>query len=295
MRPAVLIYNPKSGRRRTQGILPTILARIERAGFHVEPLATAGPGDATRLAREAAARPGVEVAFAMGGDGTLREAAAGLLGSEVALGLLPAGTANVMSLALGLPRRALAAASALPGLEPQAIDVGMVGDEPFLMCATAGLDAAVMARQDGKLKKFLGPGAMVWPALHQWWKYDYPHIELRFAGRSVRVSHFAVCNIPYYGGSFQMAPGADLRDGLLDLVFFRGSGRRATLGMARDLALGRHVKRRDVEVHKVEEVELVGPADVQLQIDGDVPAVAPPVRIGLARQRLWVLAPTPCA
>ncbi len=283
MRRAVLVYNPKSGRRLSQRRLPAIIEILGHGGFAVEPRPTSGPGDATRLARAAVADGGVEVVFALGGDGTLREVAAGLLGSEVVLGPLAAGTTNVMALALGLPREARAAARVLPRCEPVVIDVGVAGGEPFLMCATGGLDAAVMARQDGGLKKLLGRGAMVAPVLSQWWRYGYPDLELLIDGqRRERVSYFAVCNIPYYAGTFRMAPEADYRDGRLDLVLFHGRGRRRTLGLIRDLALGRHHRRADVEILRVEAVELLAPSDACVQVDGDVPAVKPPLRIGLA-------------
>lgn len=290
MRRAVLVYNPKSGRRLSQRRLPAILGILRGGGFAVEPLPTVGPGDATRLAREAAAG-GAEVVFSLGGDGTLREVAAGLLGSEVALGTLPAGTANVMALALGLPREARAAARVLPRCEPVAIDVGVAGGEPFLMLATGGIDAAIMVHQDGRLKKYLGRGAIVGPTVGQLWRYAYPGLELLVDGDRETAGYFAVCNIAYYAGGFRMAPAADFRDGLLDLVLFRGRGRSATLGLLRDLALGRHHRRPDVELRRVEEIELLGPPGVPVQVDGDVVAAAPPLRIGLARQKLWMLAP----
>jgi diacylglycerol kinase family enzyme len=179
----------------------------------------------------------------------------------------------------------------LPRCEAQAIDVGTVGSEPFLMGATGGLDAAVMSWQDGELKKLLGRGALVGATFRQWWSYDYPTIELRVDGRRERVSYFAACNIPYYGGGVRMAPEADFRDGLLDLVLFRGSGRLETLALGRDLLLGRHLRRSDVELRRVEEIELLGPPGVRMQLDGDLPVVEPPVRIGVAEEKLWVLMP----
>jgi len=291
VRRAVLVYNPESGRRLSQRWLPAIVEILAGGGFAVEPRPTSAPGDATRLAREAVSG-GVEVVFCLGGDGTLREVAAGLLGSEVILGPLPAGTANVMAIALGLPREARAAARVLPRCEPVAIDVGVAGGEPFLMCATGGIDAAVMARQDGSLKKLLGRGAIVAPTVGQLWRYAYPDLELLIDGhRRERVSYFAVCNIPYYAGAFRMAPAADFRDRRLDLVLFHGRGRLRTLGLMRDLALGRHHRRPDVEILRVEAVELVGPPDAPVQIDGDVVTGAPPLRIGLVSERLWILAP----
>ncbi len=292
MPKAILIYNPKSGRQAASRLLPAVLEALRAGGFEVEPAATEGPGDATRIAREAVAGSAIEAAFAMGGDGTLREVARGLLGSEVALAPLPAGTANVMALALGLPRRALDAARVMARCGRRALDVGMAGDEPFLMQVSAGLDAAVMARQDSAAKKRYGMAAIGLTALGRWWNYQYPRMELRFEGRTERVSHFAVCNIPFYAGAFRMAPDADPGDGRLDLVFFRGGGRAATLGLARDLALGRHLKRADVEAVRVAEVELAGPSEQYLvQVDGDVLSGPTPLVISLAEQRLWVLAP----
>ncbi len=292
MRRAVLIYNPKSGRQVARRLLPAVLATLRAGGFEVEPVATEGPGDATRIARAATAETEIEIAFAMGGDGTLREVARGLLGSDVALAPLPAGTTNVLALTLGLPRRADRAARVMAACRRRRLDVGLAGGEPFLMQVSAGLDAVVMARQDSGAKKRFGKAAVAWTSLRHWWGYKYPYLELRVDGRAERVSHFAACNIPHYAGAFRMAPGADPGDGRLDLVLFRGRGRAATLGFARDLGLGRHLAREDVEARQVAELELVGPADDYLvQIDGDVLIGPMPLKISLAEERLWVLAP----
>ncbi len=290
MHQGVLIYNPEAGGD-VGRLLPRIAGELAAGGFVLEPRPTSGPGDATVLARQAVAQ-GAEVAFALGGDGTLREVAAGLLGSDVALGALPAGTANVLALALGLPRRALAAARALRGGRPRPIDVGLVGEEPFLMMASCGLDSQVMARQSPRWKKRFGRAAFGVTALRQWWSYGYPEVEVRHAGSSVRGTLVAVCNVPYYGGKLRMAPGADFADGLLDVVVFRGRGRLMTLGFALELARGRHVGRRDVEVMRVKEVEIVAPPEMRLQIDGDVLEAAAPFTVRVSDQRLSVLLPS---
>ncbi len=301
MRDAVLIYNPKSGRQVARRLLPAVLERLRAGGFEVEPLATTGPRDATRLARDAA-KSGAEVVFAMGGDGTLREVAEGLLGSESVLGPLPAGTANVLRRALGLPGTALEVAELLTRCEAREIDVGTVNagtvnagtvdGEPFLMMASCGLDAAVMAHQNAGLKKLFGPAALGFAILRRWWNYAYPEIELVAEGERLHASLVVVSNIPFYGGDFRIAPSADFRDGKLDLVAFHGRGRRATLSFGRDLALGRHLERPDVTLLQVEEVEILGPPGIPFQADGDVLALAPPVTVSLAAHRLRVLLPS---
>lgn len=289
MRQAVLIYNPKAGGK-VDALVPRIAEELSAGGFVLESCPTKGPGDATELARRAVG-DGAEVAFALGGDGTLREVAAGLLGSDVALGALPAGTANVLAVALGIPRNALAAARALAGGRRMEIDVGLAGEEPFLMMASCGLDSEVMAHQSPWWKKRFGRAAFGVTMLRHWWSYGYPEVEVQHAGRSVRGTLAAVCNVPFYGGKFKMAPEADFTDRLFDVVVFRGRGRRATLAFNLQLARGLHVRRADVEEMRVREVEIVAPPEVRLQIDGDVLAAPPPFRFRMSENRLSVLLP----
>ncbi len=257
----------------------------------IEATPTGAPGEATRLAAAAVAG-GAEVVFAFGGDGTLREAAAGLLGTDAALAPLPGGTVNVVALALGVPRNPLQAARALTAGRAIEMDIGRCGDEIFLMQASAGLDARVMARLPPHLKRRLGRAAVLWTGILQWSVYGYPEIELLADGRPARATFAAICNLPYYAGGLLLAPGASVSDGWLDLVLFRGHGRRRTLAFARDLVRGRHLDRGDVELRRVREVELLGPADLAVQIDGDPLPCRPPVTVSLARQRLRMLSPT---
>ena len=293
VRKAALIYNPKSGGQASGRMLPQVLALLQGSGFDVEAWPTGGPGDATRLGRRAVEQGGIEVVFVMGGDGTVRETAAGILGSEIALGVLPAGTANVLSLALGLPPDVRRAAKAMKDAAVSEIDVGRIEGDPFLMMASGGIDAAVMAHQQAALKKHFGRAAMATAACIEWWCYPCPQIALRIDGHNEeRASFFAVCNIPFYGGRLRLAPAADCRDGLLDLVLFHGHGRAAMLGFARDLMLGRHTRRRDVQMRRVRAVEVLGPAELGIQVDGDVLPLSPPLRIDLHPHRLRVLTPS---
>ena len=101
MRSAALIYNPTAGRQRHEQLLAAVLSALREGGFGVEPVPTRAPGDASRLARDRAGR--MEAVFAFGGDGTVREVAAGLLGTETALGIVPGGTVNVLSMSLADP------------------------------------------------------------------------------------------------------------------------------------------------------------------------------------------------
>jgi diacylglycerol kinase (ATP) len=293
VRSAALIYNPTAGRQRHEQILESVLSALRESGFDVEPVPTQAPGDATRLAR---ARAGMmegkmDVVFAFGGDGTVREVAAGLLGTETALGIVPGGTVNVLSMSLGLPRDPLSAARLAGRLEVQKLDVGLIGEMPFLMMVSAGLDSSVMAGLDTRLKWRIGKAAYVWQGLQEWWRYPYPRFEVIADGDPLEASFVAVSNIPYYGGAYALAPGARPHDGKLDLVLFQGRGRSDTLGFALDLLRGVHLRRSDVTVRHVQEVELRSPAGAVAQIDGDVCEERLPFTVRIAPDPLLVLSP----
>ena len=289
MRPAALIYNPTAGRQRHEQLLDSVLSALRQGGFEVEPVPTQAPGDATRLARARAGR--MEAVFAFGGDGTVREVAAGLLGTETALGIVPGGTVNVLSMSLGLPRDPLSAARLAGRLEAQQLDVGLINEMPFLMMVSAGLDSSAMAALDTRLKWRIGKAAYVWQGLQEWWRYPYPRFEVIADGDALEASFVAVSNIPYYAGAYALAPGARPHDGKLDLVLFRGHGRRETLGFALDFLRGAHVRRSDVTVRHVREVELRSPAGAVAQIDGDVCEERLPFTVRIAPDPLRVLSP----
>lgn len=287
---SILIYNPTAGRRRSGTLLPRLVESLTRGGFQVEPAATKAPGSATSLAREAAA-DGVERVFVLGGDGTVREAAVGIQGTDAALGILPGGTVNVLGRALGLPRHPLQAAGRMERCTPHRFDVGQCGATPFLMMASSGLDAEVMATLNPMRKARLGQLGILADGISRWWSYSYPEIRLTADGRPCTATLAVASNIPLYGGSFRIAPEARWDDGLLDLVLFHGAHRFSTLSFAASLAFGRHVQRKDVEILRVSEVIFEGPEGIPLQIDGDVCTEPLPARLSVAAEPVWVLAP----
>jgi YegS/Rv2252/BmrU family lipid kinase len=290
LRNATLIYNPVAGRGRTASLAHRICQTLEAEGWRVEPLESRQPGETERLAR-AAARAAVDAVFALGGDGTLRECAAGVLGSESAVAFLPGGTTNVMALPLGLPQDPHQACRLLANGRPGELDVGLCGQTPFLMQASVGLDAAAIAALQPTTKRFLGKGAIVPAALKAWLAYGYPSFEISIDKESYTATFAAVCNIPFYGGKWRMAPAARPTDGRLHLVLFGGRGRSRTLSFAFDMLRDRHLERGDVKILTVETVILPEVPGLTLQLDGDSFPDRLPARVQLSPHRLRVLLP----
>jgi diacylglycerol kinase family enzyme len=158
---------------------------------------------------------------------------------------------------------------------------------------SAGPDAAVMAEVEGAAKSRYGMAAVAAQGLGTLRRYRFPAVEARWNGETASGAFVAVCNIPLYGGPFAMAPAARFDDDWLDLVLLQTSGRVAALAFWGDLLRGRHLERRDVVAACVGEVELLGPPELPLQVDGDLCRETLPVRVTVAPQKLRVLAPGP--
>src|SRR6201994_1414995 len=127
--------------------LKNLVVYALRGSYQVDAIDTESRDHATKLTREAA-REGYDVVVAFGGDGTVNEAANGLVGSGTPLTCLPGGRANVYCRMLGVPADVVDATEHLLGMaydwNPRRVDVGRVNDRYFTFSAGAGLDASVV-------------------------------------------------------------------------------------------------------------------------------------------------------
>lgn len=142
------VRNPRAGGAGNPGRLERIRAEFRRAGVEFRETPTEGPGHAAALAREHAAA-GAPVVFCWGGDGTLAEAARGLLDTGTALAPLPGGTMNVLAREIGLPRRAPRAVRALLAGRVITVRPGRVRPIPAVRPGGAGRSPGNPAEPEG--------------------------------------------------------------------------------------------------------------------------------------------------
>src|SRR2546423_13803330 len=131
--------------------LKNLVVYALRGSYQVDAIDTESRDHATELTREAASE-GYDVVVAFGGDGTVNEAANGLVGTGTPLTCLPGGSQNVFCRILGIPGDVVDATEHLLRIaddwQPRRVDVGRVNGRAFLFCAGAGLDASVTERVD---------------------------------------------------------------------------------------------------------------------------------------------------
>ncbi len=161
--------------------------------FEVDAVDTEARGHATELCREAA-HEGYDVVVAFGGDGTVNEAANGLLGSSTPLCCLPGGSANAFGKMLGIPGDVVDATEHLLAMaddwRPRLVDLGVVNGRCFTFASGLGLDASVVERVDAnpRMKARFGPYFFTWVAVGTFLRRYLiapPRLELDACGRKL--------------------------------------------------------------------------------------------------------------
>ncbi|HEX6655398.1 MAG TPA: diacylglycerol kinase family protein [Candidatus Limnocylindria bacterium] len=267
-RPILLLVNPAAGGKpaspgsQQPALEPEALRdHLSHNGPDVELHELREDDDPGRLAAAAASKDR-DVVVA-GGDGTVRPAAAALVHTQAALGVIPRGSWNNIATGWGLPRDEAAAMEVIVTGRQRQVDVGLAwrpaqgaaddGEPPadaaaFFEAAGVGLDAA------GFGAAAVGARYGTWHAIRAGWRalrHRRTHMLLTVDGRQLRTSAPAVtaCNGPYYGFGFALAPEADPADGELDLVVFSGM---STADVLRHyLAVARNRPRREPRVKRI--------------------------------------------
>lgn len=310
MRRVALIENPASGSTspRRRSVVRTAAAELRAADIEVDHLMIDGPGSGAKLARQALER-GCDTVLVCGGDGTVHEVLQPLVGTAVALGVLPLGTANALASDLGLARSPEIAIRMLLQANPVPVPVGRIsfvrpdGEQQtryFTVAAGVGPDALLMARMDPVLKRRLGYILYMIEAFRIWASHPFPLFNVRVTNgngdeSTVHASQILAVRIRSFGGVLgQLAPGASLHSPHLSLVAFRTRRRLHYFRFLIAVMAGRQKFSRDVELITATSVECAaGPGatlPIYVEADGEVLGHAP-VRMEMAEEKLTLLMP----
>ena len=302
MRKALVIYNPTAGRFPVKPFLKAIEAELVRVGWRVDIVATRSGEHAVQLGQQAAAEE-YDAAFAVGGDGTVGQVASGLVGSETALGVLPAGTSNVWAQELGLPAftwaypgRLQENARTLAGAPIHRVDMGQCNEYFFMMWAGMGLDALAIRTIEPRvrLEKFFAvpeyAASTIWN-VSQW---SGIRLQLWVDGKEIE-GHYLVAvanNIRrYMGGHSILSPDAYLDDGLLDLWLFQGDSLADAFRIAYELWRGYHVTSSEAQRVSFQNLHVQAGSPFFVHMDAEPKDATQEARITVHKQALKLLIP----
>jgi YegS/Rv2252/BmrU family lipid kinase len=306
-----LIYNPASGQdsSKRRAIIEDALATIQRAGIRADAFETNAPGRAGALALEAV-RQGCDTILACGGDGTVHEILQGLVGTQVALGVVPLGTANALAMDLGLGSFPAKAIEKLLAATPVRVPVGQIfycdskgvsRSSYFTVAAGVGADALFLSRLDAGLKRRFGYALYLVEGLRVWATHSFPLFQVTFVERESgkrreeKVSQLLAVRIRDFGGALRnLAPGASLQKDSLCLVAFKTRSRLQYMRFLLAVIFGRQTFSHAIELLDAISVECEvrqGSAErVYVEADGELLGSLP-VRIEIVPQALTLLMP----
>ncbi|HSD11283.1 MAG TPA: diacylglycerol kinase family protein [Candidatus Binatia bacterium] len=281
-----VVVNPVSAGGSTRRRWDLIAKTLERAIGSFEHTFTNAVRHATTLAREALAA-GFELIIAVGGDGTANEVACGFfegtrpIGRDAVLGVIPHGTGCDLPRTMDRAKTVEEACARMAGLSARTIDVGHVSfighdDRPaervFLNVLSFGCGGAVVHALRRGSKRAGGRIAFMLTTARVLFRYRDQPVTVSIDGgpaESLVITNYAVCNGRYFGGGMQVAPRAEVDDGLLDTTVWAGFGLRDFILKRRSVYDGSHVDAPGTTISRMRRLEATSTERVLLDVDGE--------------------------
>jgi YegS/Rv2252/BmrU family lipid kinase len=274
-RRALVLANPIAGRGRGRPAAEELARGLGELGVASEVHLTTGRGDARR--RASALEPSFDLVACVGGDGTLGEVLAGLGDRDVPVAVLPAGTANVLSIDLDLPREVDGLVRAIAGGRTRCIDTARVNGERLSFLATSvGLDAAIVREVERRRHGPITKSTYVSAGLRAFRSYRAPRLAVEADGTALdgTFGEVLVSNVVNYAGFRVLSADRRLDDGLYEVYLFR-KGSRSSLLATTVRAIVRGLPGGSCTRIRARRVRITSESPVPCQVDGDAFGTTP--------------------
>jgi len=297
--PVSVFVNPEAGGGRARAHLSRVQKLFLSLNISAEIVSAGSAGELESSVREAVSR-GSRILFAMGGDGTFQALANASFGSDVLLGILPAGGGNDFAAALGISGNLQEALDGIPKYAPRCVDLVRVhtADGKTRLYAGGGgigLDAEAARLATGNYRHLPGRIRYLAAALHALSQFRPLRVRIEFPETDVQAEEAncllsCVLNTPTYGGGLRLAPDARVDDTFLDISLVEPLG---LLGVAKLLPrlLGTgELRTTRIKRWQAKRVRFVTDRPCSFHGDGEILGPAP-VQIEVVPRAVQVLAP----
>ncbi len=287
------IVNPKSGASSSKLVGRQFERYLTKKGFKLKVSLTTSLEDACELATDAAVDYDCAMVVVVGGDGTVREVAHGLEGSDKPLLIVPCGTENLLANELGFDERLITVIKTFEGGDIRPLDLGSANGKCFTCIAGFGFDGQVVKRVSEQRKGHIDYFDYFWPLWRTFWNYRFEPMKVEIDGEEVfedRGLAF-VGNISRYALGVQILHQADFSDGLLDVCIYKCASKVHLVKHSLMTILKQHAHSAGVIYRKGKNITVSSQAPGMLtEIDGD-PGPALPMQINVIPQAVNCLVP----
>jgi diacylglycerol kinase (ATP) len=264
----LFIVNPISGIGKQKRIKQLIGERLDKNIFTPEIVYTESQGQATEISRKAAA-DGVEIVVAVGGDGTVNETAAGLVGTSTALAIIPAGSGNGLARHLKIPMKLKRAMDIINHEKIMKIDTASMNEQIFVNVAGVGFDAAVAKKFAASGKRGFSTYLRVTTSSYS--AYKPKQYTLVIDGKVIKRRALLVsfANSSQFGNNTSIDPAASVDDGYIDVCIVGKVPFWKTVFLAPLLFIRKFDQTRYIEIIRAKEVVLKRKKGKNIHLDGD--------------------------
>ena len=275
------IVNPKSGATGSKLVGRGFEEYLVGKGYKVRISLTTSLADACEMATDAAVDYHCAMVVVVGGDGTVREVAHGLEGSDKPLLIVPCGTENLLANELGFDEKLKTIIKAFEGWFVRPLDLGSVNGKCFTSIAGFGFDGAVVRRVSEQRSGHIDYFDYFWPLWRTFWEYKFEPMKVEVDGEEIFNGRGLVFvgNISRYAVGLQILHYADFSDGLLDVCIYKCASHVHLVKHSFFTVLKQHADGSDVIYRQGKEISVSSNSNgIDTEIDGD-PGPALPVRI----------------
>ncbi|MBC8046258.1 MAG: diacylglycerol kinase family lipid kinase [Fimbriimonadaceae bacterium] len=284
----LFIINPVAGVKRKDKIPRYINKYLDHNKFTYEVIYTESRGHATKIAKDNA-KNNIDVVCVAGGDGSVNEAATGLIGSNTALAIIPSGSGNGLARHLGYSINIRSTLQIINEYHIKRIDVCKVNDHFFFSLIGIGFDAyAAKVFSKEETRGFL---TYAWASIKSIASYQPFEYKMKINNETIDGTAFMinVCNSNQFGYNVKVAPYADIQDGIMDIVIIKKLPKIQIPILVLQLFMRTHLFSMYVKYIKTEKLSIESPAHAYLQIDGETVHKAKDFEITVQKGALSVL------
>ena len=288
------IVNPKSGATSSEAVGRRFEQYLFRRGFEVKLSLTTSLTDACQLATDAAVDYDCAMVVVVGGDGTVREVAHGLEGSDRPLLIVPSGTENLLANELGFDEKLKTVIGAFEGGYIRPLDLGSANGRCFTSIVGFGFDGRVVERVSWQRQGHIDYFDYFWPIWRAFWGYEFDPMKVQVDSEGIFEGPCLVFvgNISRYALGLGILHNADFGDGLLDVCIYKCASRVHLTKHALMTLLKQSVSSADVIYRQGRSISVSSdaPYNIETEIDGD-PGPPLPVQIEVIPQAVNVVVP----
>jgi len=233
----------------------------------------------------------------IGGDGTIQEIVNALAGTNVPLGVIPAGSGNDFARGLGIPKNYEKALNRILTEKPKLIDLGLIDTTYFCTVVGIGIDGEVAKKANSSLLKkvlnylHLGQLSYIASALNVLVHYKPKDITLVIDQKRYNIPKVwlvAIANTPYYGGGLNICPEADCNDGLLDICIVHGMSKWELICTFPLTFTGKHLSSPSITLLKGKEIDVYSNSPLTVQAGGEIIGQTP-VKMKIEPNSLYII------